>query len=55
MRKSRFKSSYTRQNNTKVILYAIGLAVIFGIITVMLQDIQVPTEHVVQDIKVNVE
>ncbi len=55
MRKSGFNSSYSRQSNLKVALYAIGLAVILGICAIMLQDIQVPVEHVTQDVNVSVE
>ena len=55
MRKSRFSSSYSTQSNVKVVLYAVGLAVVLGIGAIMLQDIQVPTEHVTQEVKVNIE
>ena len=55
MKKSRLSSSYSRQGNGKIILYAVGLAVILGIGAVLLQDIQLPQEHVSQEIKVNID
>ena len=46
---------YGRRNNGKIVFYAIALAVILGIGLIVVQDIQVPTEHVSQPISVNLE
>ncbi|MBQ8481838.1 MAG: hypothetical protein IJ532_04840 [Alphaproteobacteria bacterium] len=47
--------SYQRQNNTKVIFYAVAAALILGVGVVIVQDIQAPTEHISQKISVNLE
>jgi len=47
--------SYHKQSNVKIIFYAVGLALIFGIGIVIVQDIQVPSEHVSKEISVNIE
>ncbi len=49
------KSYYSKQNNTKIIIYTVVLALILGIGAIVVQDIQAPTEHVSQDIEVKLE
>jgi hypothetical protein len=49
------RKTYSTTNNSKVIFYAVVLAVILGIGFVVVQDIQVPTEHISQEISVNLE
>ena len=49
------RSQFKRQNNYKVVIYAVIIAVILGIGAVVFQDIDVPTEHMTQDIEVNLE
>jgi len=49
------KSYYSKQNNKKIVVYTIILALILGIGAVVIQDIEVPTEHVSQDIEVKLE
>ena len=49
------KYSYHKQNNFKVIVYAVILAVVLGVGVVVVQDIQAPTEHISQEINVNLE
>lgn len=47
--------SYHKQSNFKIVFYAVGLALIFGIGIVVVQDIQVPSEHVSKEIGINIE
>lgn len=47
--------SYDRQSNSKIVLYAIAIAVIIGIGFVIIQDINIPTEHISQNIVINLE
>lgn len=47
--------SYRKQSNTKIIFYAVVLAVVLCIGIVVVQDIQVPTEHISQDVSINLE
>jgi len=47
--------SYHKQNNLKIIVYAVILAIVLGIGAVVVQDIQAPTEHVSQKINVSLE
>ena len=49
------RRSYRGESRSKIIFYAIALAVLCGIGFVVVQDIQVPTEHVTQEVKVNLE
>lgn len=49
------KYSYRKQSNVKVIVYAVVLALVLGIGAVIVQDIQAPTEHISQEISVNLE
>ena len=52
----RNRSQFTsRQANSKIAYYAVALAIVLGIGTVILQDIQVPQEHISQKIEVNLE
>ena len=51
----RRQSSYNQGNSLKIVFYAVGLVVILGITFLMFHDIQVPTEHVAQEISVNLE
>ena len=49
------KRSYRNESHTKVILYAVVLVLLCGIGFVVMQDIQVPTEHTTQEVEVNLE
>ena len=49
------RKSYSATNNSKIIFYAVILAVILGIGFIVVQDIQVPSEHISQKIDVNIE
>jgi len=49
------RKTYATTNNSKVFFYAVILAIIFGIGFIVVQDIQVPTEHISQEIDVKLE
>ena len=49
------RRSYRSENHGKIVFYAIFLAILCAIGIIVVQDIQVPMEHVTQDIKVNLE
>ncbi|MDO4161579.1 MAG: hypothetical protein Q4D80_01055 [Pseudomonadota bacterium] len=49
------QSMYNQGSNLKILFYALGLFLLAGVIFLMIHDIQVPTEHVTQDISVNLE
>jgi low affinity Fe/Cu permease len=49
------RNQFKRQNNTKIIVYAIAIAVILGLGIFVMQDIQVPVEHITQQVEVNLE
>jgi len=49
------KNYYTKQNSTKITVYAVVLALIIGIAAIVVQDIQAPTEQVSQEIEVKLE
>ena len=49
------KSYYKKSNNGKVIAYAILLALVLGIGAVVVQDIEVPTDHVSAPVDVQLE
>ena len=49
------RSSYQRQSNIKVVIYAVAVALILGVAAIVVQDIQAPTEHVSKEISVNIE
>lgn len=49
------KYSYRKQSNVKIIVYAVILAIVLGIGAIIVQDIQAPTEHISQEIIVNIE
>ena len=49
------RNQFKRQSNIKIIIYAVVLVILLVIIAVILQDINVPTEHVSQEIEVNLE
>jgi hypothetical protein len=51
----RNKSQFSRQSNSKLIYYVIAVVAVLGIGIVILQDIQVPKEHVSQEIEVKLE
>ncbi len=51
----RRQSAYTQGSTLKIVFYALGLIILAGIIFLMVHDIQVPTEHVSQEIAVNLE
>lgn len=55
MRKNNMRYSYQRQSNTKIVFYAVAVALILGVGFVVVQDIQAPTEHISQKISVNLE
>ncbi|MBP5352713.1 MAG: hypothetical protein J6Y91_02980 [Alphaproteobacteria bacterium] len=48
------RNPYSNRNNSKIIFYALAIAVVIGIGVVVVQDINVPTEHVSQKVAVNV-
>lgn len=48
------KKYYKRQNDSKIVLYAIVLAIVFGIGAIVVQDVQIPTEHVTKEIQVKI-
>lgn len=49
------RNQFKHQSNTKVIIYAVVLLIMLAIGAVILQDIQVPSEHITQEISVNLE
>ena len=49
------RSSFSKQNNSKLIVYAVIIAVIAGICAVVVQDINVPAKHISQEISVKLE
>ena len=49
------RSSYSKQNNSKIIVYAVLFALVIGVGVVAMQDIQAPTEHVSQDVELKLE
>lgn len=49
------RSSFNKQNNSKLIVYAVIIAIIVGICAVVVQDIKVPAKHVSQEISVKLE
>ena len=49
------RNPYTKSGNGRVIFYAICMAVVVGVAAVVVQDINVPTEHVSQKITLNLE
>ena len=51
----RRQSTYNQNSNIKIILYALGFVLFAGIAFLKVHDIQVPTEHVSQEIVVNLD
>ncbi|MBR1756924.1 MAG: hypothetical protein IJ738_05120 [Alphaproteobacteria bacterium] len=49
------RSQFKRQTNSKVVVYAVVIAVILGICAVVMQEIKVPAEHITQEIEVDLE
>lgn len=49
------RNQFKHQNNTKVVVYAVVLLVLLAVGFIVLQDIQVPTEHQTQEIDVDIE
>ena len=49
------RSQFKHKSDKKIIVFAVVLVVILAIGAVILQDIQVPTEHQTQEIEVNLE
>lgn len=49
------QSTYNQNSNLKIILYALGFVLFAGIAFLMVHDIQVPSEHVSQEIIVNLD
>ena len=49
------QSAYGQSGSLRIVFYALGLIILAGIIFLMVHDIQVPTEHVSQEIAVNLE
>lgn len=51
----RRQSAYAQGGTLKIALYALGLVLLVTIGFLMVHDIQVPTEHVSQEISVNLD
>ncbi len=51
----RRQSNYNQNSSLKIILYALGVVLFVGIVFLMVHDIQVPSEHVSQEIVVNLD
>ena len=49
------RSQFKRQTNSKVYVYAVAIALLLGVGAVVMQEIKVPTEHVVQVIEVDLD
>ena len=49
------KNYYSKSNNSKIVIYAILAAICVGIGFVVMQDITVPTEHVSQEVEINLK
>ena len=49
------RSQFKRQTNSKVYVYAVVIALLLGVGAVVMQEIKVPTEHVVQVIEVDLD
>ena len=49
------RSQFKRQNNSKVFVYAVIIAIILGIGAIVMQDIKVPTEHITKKIEVSLD
>ena len=49
------RNSYSKRNNSRIIVYTVLLALIIGIGVVAMQDIPAPTEHVSQDVELKLE
>lgn len=49
------KNYYSKSNNSKIVVYAILLAVVLGIGAIVVQDIEAPTDHISQPVEVNLE
>jgi hypothetical protein len=49
------RSQFKRQTNSKVYIYAVAIALLLGVGAVVMQEIKVPTEHVVQVIEVDLD
>ncbi|MBR3676677.1 MAG: hypothetical protein IKN71_06050 [Alphaproteobacteria bacterium] len=46
---------YKKSNNTKIVVYAVILALLLGVGAVVIQDIEIPTDHVSQPVEVTLE
>ena len=49
------RNSYSKQNNSRIIVYTVLLALIIGVGVIAVQDIQISAEHVSQDIELKLE
>ena len=49
------RNSYAKQNNSKLILYIVLIAAVLGIAAIVIQDIQIPLEHISQKIEVKLD
>ncbi|MBQ7633235.1 MAG: hypothetical protein IJS88_03895 [Alphaproteobacteria bacterium] len=49
------KSYYNKSNNSRIIAYTVLIALVLGIGFVVIQDIQAPTEHILQEVTVSLD
>jgi hypothetical protein len=49
------RNQFKRQTNSKIYIYAMVIALLLGVCAVVMQEIKVPTEHVVQEIEVDLD
>ncbi len=49
------RNQFKHQNNTKLVIYTVILIILLGITGIILHDIQLPAEHTVHKIGVNLE
>ena len=49
------QSTYGQSGSLRSIFYALGFMILIGIGFLMVHDIQVPTEHITQDVSVNID
>ena len=49
------KNYYSNKNNSKIIIYAVLVALVLGAGLIVVQDIKAPTEHISQNIEVKLD
>ena len=49
------QSAYGQSGSLRIVFYALGFIILIGIGFLMVHDIQVPTEHVTQEVSVNID